>query len=76
MNVLDGRIDIEVLGIGVELKVPNKAQLQRLVGQAIMYHKHYGPNLIIVIFADKARLQDIVAFKGDLTRLGIKAFVK
>jgi len=76
LNVLDGRIDIEVMGVGVELKVPNKAQLQRLVGQAIMYRKHYGPNLVVVIFAEKARLQDIIAFKGDLARMGIKAFVK
>lgn len=76
LNVLDGRIDIEVMGIGVELKVPNKAQLQRLVGQSIMYRKHYGPNLIAVIFADKTRLQDVIAFKNDLERLGIRVSVK
>jgi len=76
LNVLDGRIDIDVMGIGIELKVPSKTQLQRLVGQANMYRKHYGPNLVVVIFAEKARMQDIIAFRHDLAALGIKVFVK
>jgi hypothetical protein len=76
LNVLDGRIDIEVMCVGVELKVPSKTQLQRLVGQANMYRKHYGPNLIVVIFAEKARMQDIIAFRNDLAALGVKVCVK
>ena len=77
MHVLDGRIDIDVMGIGIELKVPtNKAMLQRLVGQARMYRKHYGPNLVVVIITGKAKLQDILAFKSDLEEDGIKVLVK
>jgi hypothetical protein len=76
LNVLGGRIDIEVLGIGVEIKVPSKVQLQRLIGQANMYQKHYGPNVIVVIFNDKAKTQDINWFCNDLARLGIKFLVK
>lgn len=76
LNVLGGRIDIEVLGIGVEIKVPSKVQLQRLIGQANMYQKYYGPNIIVVIFNDKAKAQDINWFCNDLARLGIKFLVK
>lgn len=75
-NVPGGRIDIEVLGIGVELKVPSKVQMQRLVGQSLMYKKHYGPNVIAVIFADKAKTQDIIAFGNDLRTHGIRVCVK
>jgi|GEM_PF-3017843 len=77
LHILDGRIDVEVMGIGIELKVPtNKAMLQRLVGQTRMYRKHYGPNLVVVIITGKAKLQDILAFKSDLEEDGIKVLVK
>jgi hypothetical protein len=76
VNVAGGRIDVEVMGVGVELKVPSKAQLQRLVGQARMYRKHYGPNLVLVIFNDFAKVQDINEFRNDLVELGIRVFVK
>jgi hypothetical protein len=76
-HVLDGRIDIEVMGVGVELKVPtNKAMLQRLVGQTMMYRKHYGPNLIVVIIAGRAKLQDVMAFKSDLELVGTRVVIK
>lgn len=76
-HVLDGRIDIEAMGVGIELKVPtNKAMLQRLVGQAMMYRKHYGPNLIVVIIAGKAKLQDVLAFRSDLEMVGTRVIIK
>ncbi len=77
LHILDGRIDIEAMGIGVELKLPtNKAMLQRLQSQARGYRKHYGPNLVIVIITGKAKLQDILATKADLEEDGIRVLVK
>lgn len=75
-NVPGGRIDIQVMGVGLELKVPNKAQLHRLIGQSIGYLKHYGPNFIVVIFRDRTTSQDIIASSNDLQNLGIKVIVK
>ncbi len=75
-NVPGGRIDIQVMGIGLELKVPSKVQMQRLIGQSLMYKKHYGPNIIAVIFRDRAKSQDIIAFSNDLNSHGIKVIVK
>jgi len=75
-NVPGGRIDIQVMGIGLELKVPSKVQMQRLIGQALGYQKYYGPNLIVVIFHGNAKTQDIIAFSNDLRSHGIKVFVK
>lgn len=75
-NVSGGRIDIEVLGIGIELKVPSKVQMQRLVGQSLMYKRHYGPNIVVVIFNDRAKTQDIIAFGNDLRGQGIRVCVK
>lgn len=75
-NVPGGRIDIQVMGVGLELKVPSKVQMQRLIGQSLMYKKHYGPNIIAVIFRDRAKSQDIIAFSNDLNDHGIKVIVK
>jgi len=75
-NVPGGRIDIQVMGIGLELKVPSKVQMQRLIGQSLGYRKHYGPNIIAVIFRDRAKSQDIIAFSNDLKNHGIKVIVK
>ena len=75
-NVPGGRIDIQVMGVGLELKVPSKVQMQRLIGQSLMYKKHYGPNIIAVIFRDRAKSQDIIAFSNDLNNHGIKVIVK
>jgi hypothetical protein len=76
VNVAGGRIDIVVFGVGIEIKVPTKVQLQRLIGQVRMYRRHYGPNVAVVIFKDIAKVQDINEFSNDLADLGIKCFVK
>jgi hypothetical protein len=75
-NVAGGRIDIQVMGVGLELKVPSKVQMQRLIGQSLMYKKHYGPNVVAVIFRDRAKSQDIIAFSNDLRNHGIRVIVK
>lgn len=72
-----GRIDLEVLGIGVELKVPSsRGNLQTLWGQAQMYKGYYGPNLAVVIFNDFARTQDLSEFTNRFRDLGMRVFVK
>jgi len=76
-NVPGGRIDIEVMGIGVEIKVPNsRAHLQRLVGQMIGYRSYYGPNVVAMIFPNLAKLQDVNEFRNSLMTAGITVIVK
>ena len=72
-----GRIDIEVLGVGVEIKVPSsRAQLLTLVGQMTIYRNYYGPNAVVVVFNDFAKYQDINEFRNILQGRGIQVFVK
>jgi len=76
-NIAGGRIDIEVLGIGVELKVPaSRGQLQTLLGQTQIYRNYYGANLIVVVFNDLAKYQDVNEFANILRSRGIQVFVK
>src|SRR5207247_6270650 len=67
VNIAGGRIDIEALGIGIEIKVPNsRSQLQTLLGQVSVYRNYYGPNLLVVIFNDFAKVQDVNEFSNLL----------
>lgn len=76
-NIPGGRIDIEVLGIGVEIKVPtSRGQLQTLLGQTSIYRNYYGPNLAVVVFNDLAKYQDVNEFANILRGRGIQVFVK
>ena len=76
-NIPGGRIDIEVLGIGVEIKVPNsRGQLQTLLGQTSIYRNYYGANLVILVFNDLAKYQDVNEFANILRGRGIQVFVK
>ncbi len=76
-NIYGGRIDIEVLGIGVEIKVPaNRTQLQTLLGQVSIYRNYYGPNLMVVIFNDLCKVQDVTEFQNVLLGRGVQVFVK
>lgn len=76
-NIPGGRIDIEVLGIGVEIKVPtSRGQLQTLLGQTSIYRNYYGANLAVVVFNDLAKYQDVNEFANILRGRGIQVFVK
>jgi hypothetical protein len=76
-NIPGGRIDIEVLGIGVEIKVPaSRGQLQTLLGQTSVYRNYYGANLVILVFNDLAKYQDVNEFANILRGRGIQVFVK
>ena len=77
VSIYGGRIDVEVLGIGVEIKVPaSRGQLQTLLGQISIYRQQYGPNLMVVIFSDLAKMQDITEFANVLRGRGVTVFVK
>ncbi len=77
VNIAGGRIDIEALGIGIEIKVPgSRSQLQTLLGQVSIYRNYYGPNLLVVIFNDFAKVQDVNEFSNLLRGRGVPVFVK
>jgi len=68
---------IEALGIGVEIKVPiSRGQLQTLLGQVSMYRNYYGANVVVLIFNDFAKFQDVNEFANLLRGRGIQVFVK
>jgi len=76
-NIPGGRIDIDALGIGVEIKVPiSRGQLQTLLGQVSMYRNYYGANVVVLIFNDFAKFQDVNEFANLLRGRGIQVFVK
>lgn len=77
VSIYGGRIDLEVMGVGIELKVPaTRGNLQTLLGQVATYANFYGPNLIVVIMGDLARVQDVNEFAGILRQRGISVFAK
>lgn len=77
VSIVGGRIDIEVLGIGVEVKVPgSRSQLQTLLGQVSIYRNFYGPNMGVVIFNDFAKVQDVNEFSNILRGRGVLVFAK
>lgn len=62
---------------GVEVKVPSsRGQLQTLLGQTSIYRTYYGPNLVVVVFQDLAKYQDVNEFSNILRGRGIQVFVK
>lgn len=77
VSIYRGRIDIEALGIGIEIKMPEtRSHLQTLLGQIWVYEQTYGPNLIVVIFHDFAKVQDVVEFRNALESHGVRVFEK
>lgn len=78
MPITGGRIDIDLyFQIGIELKFPtSQGDLDRLAGQAQKYQRHYGPNLIVVLFAGGYNQRDLAACRNWLERIGVKAFLK
>lgn len=77
VSIYRGRIDIEALGIGIEIKMPEtRSDLQRLLGQIWVYEHTYGPNLIVVIFHDFAKVQDVAEFRNALESHGVPVLEK
>ncbi len=77
VNIYGGRIDIEALSIGVEIKVPaSRTQLQTLLGQISIYRDYYGPNLMVIVFNDLCKVQDVTEFANILLGKGVQVFIK
>jgi hypothetical protein len=71
-----GRVDIEVCGVGVELKVAaSTAALATLPSQLENYRDHYGPNLIAVVFDDTGDSGAVVTAKEATRRMGVRLTV-
>ena len=71
-----GRIDIEVSGVGVELKIAASAQaLRDLPSQLASYREHYGPNLIAVVFDDTGDTNAITLTREATRNLGVRLTV-
>jgi hypothetical protein len=72
-----GRIDIDAFGVGIEVKVPKSVgELQRLIGQATMYQRAYGTNLIVLLFGDLSKRQDLIEYANMLRASHITVFIK
>jgi len=72
-----GTVDIQVCGIGIELKIAGSAgSVQRLPDQVAGYQQHYGPNLMVVVFDDTGDADGMASLKRRLSTQGIQVFVK
>lgn len=71
-----GRVDIEVLGVGVELKIAGSTQATRdLPAQLKTYQDHYGPNLVAVVFDDVRDQTLLTSVRDDLRDMGVRMVV-
>ncbi len=71
-----GRVDIEVCGVGVELKIAASTQaLRDLPSQLESYREHYGPNLIAVVFDDTGDSKAVAASRDTTRELGVRLAV-
>jgi len=72
-----GIIDIEVCGIGIELKIAGTpGSVQRLAEQTSGYREHFGPNLMAVVFDDTGDEDGMAAVKRTLETRGTRVFLK
>lgn len=73
----EGRIDIQVFGVGVELKIAGSpSSLLRLTDQVAEYRDHYGPNLIVVILDDTGGNEQITNLRRFLASQGVQVLLK
>ncbi len=71
------KIDVVIGGVGVELKVPRTArQLMTLRGQVEVYMKHFGKDLVIILFKPECDESLVAQFRDDMKKKGITVFVK
>lgn len=62
-----GSIDLEIHGIGVEIKAPkDRGEFHGIVGQICQYRTRYGVKLAVVVFSNLMRGQDIRELEGRL----------
>ena len=61
VNVTDGRIDLEICGVGVKLKLPkSENELEIMMKNLRKYKRHYGDNLILVMYFGKGAKRDLI----------------
>jgi hypothetical protein len=73
----EGRIDIQVFGIGLELKIAGSSgSLLRLTDQVADYRDHYGPNLIVVILDDTGGNEQVSNLRRFLASQGVQVLLK
>lgn len=71
------RIDMVIGGVGVELKVPRTArQLMTLRGQVAVYRKHFGKDLVVMLFRPECDPSLVAEFKADMKKKGLVVIVK
>jgi hypothetical protein len=62
-----------ISGVGVELKYPKSQRpLMTLRGQIEVYQKHFGNNLIVLLFSAKCESHAIAEFKVDMKKRKVK----
>jgi len=77
LPIPEGRVDIEVLGVCVELKIAaSTGSLQGLPEQLDRYVAHYGPNVIAFIFDDTRNSETLRQVVASLRSKGIRVYVK
>jgi len=78
VNVTDGRIDMEICGVGIELKLPKSDnELEITMKNLRKYKKHYGDNLILVMYFGKGARRDVVhGYLDQVESLGITYITK
>lgn len=78
VNVTDGRIDMEICGVGIELKLPKSDnELEIMMKNLRKYKIHYGDNLILVMYFGKGARRDVVhAYLDQVESLGITYITK
>lgn len=71
------RVDLIIGGIGVELKVPRTArQLMTLRGQVEVYEKHFGKNLVVMLFRPECDPGLVRDFQDDMRKRGVNVIVR
>ncbi|MBA3044936.1 MAG: hypothetical protein FP824_01835 [Euryarchaeota archaeon] len=63
------KIDVVIGGVGVELKFPKSQRpLMTLRGQIDVYQKHFGDNLIVLLFSSKCESFAVAEFISDMKK--------
>lgn len=78
VNVTDGRIDLEICGVGVELKLPkSENELEIMMKNLRKYKRHYGDNLILVMYFGKGAKRDLIHdYLQQVETLGVSCITK
>lgn len=75
--VTGGRIDFEVLGVGVEVKTPSKMpELRQMVAQLFDYRRTYNESLILFLVNAGAKPKDLANYTRQCKQHGIEVIIK